>query len=308
MEIIILPRTSGRGPRVCLGPWAVRVLAGAAVVLAAALVWLGMRLAPGPVAPVADTDLGAVAVALEQERGELSELRRTVTRNLDALALQLGTMEARLIRLDAVGERLATMADLDPREFGFGVPAPPVGGPSPDTALESYTANEFLGLLDRTALRISEREQTLGALEAIIRTLHLQQEVRPTGRPVIDGWISSFYGHRVDPLSGKKAFHGGVDFAGRRGSDVVAVAAGVVTWSGRRRGYGHLVEITHGNGLVTRYAHNQRNLVAVGDAVKKGDVIALMGSSGRATGPHVHFEVLLNGRSVNPIQYVRAEP
>ena len=107
-------------------------------------------------------------------------------------------------------------------------------------------------------------------------------------------------------LNGKKAFHQGIDFAGKKGSEIVAVASGVVTWSGKRDGFGYLVEVNHGNGLVTRYAHNQKNLVKVGDAVKKGQVIALMGSSGRATGPHVHFEVLRNGRSVNPIKYVRA--
>jgi murein DD-endopeptidase MepM/ murein hydrolase activator NlpD len=206
-----------------------------------------------------------------------------------------------------VGERLATMAELDPAEFGFGEARRPLGGPAPYEDLESYTAAEFLRILDRVSARIAEREQTLDALESILHTLQLQDQTRPAGRPIVKGWISSFYGYRTDPMSGKKSFHGGVDFAGPRGSDVVAVASGVVTWSGRRQGYGHLVEVAHGNGLVTRYAHNQRNLVEVGETVKKGHVIALMGSSGRATGPHVHFEVLRDGRSVNPIQYVRAD-
>lgn len=306
MEIIILPRAARGTPRVCLGPWAVRGLALSALLLAAALIWLGLQLSPPPPVGAPQHDLAAVQAALERERAEVEGVQKTLSRNLDALALQLGEMEARMIRLDAMGERVATMAELDPAEFGFGGPDQPVGGPAPGAELESHTAREFAQLLDRVSERIAEREQTLDALEAIVQTLQLHDQIQPTGRPITKGWISSFYGSRVDPMSGKKAFHGGVDFAGRAGSDVVAVASGVVTWSARRHGYGHMVEIAHGNGLVTRYAHNKRNLVRVGDTVKKGQVVAHMGSSGRATGPHVHFEVLRNGRSVNPIKYVRA--
>ena len=128
----------------------------------------------------------------------------------------------------------------------------------------------------------------------------------PAGRPIPTGWLSSYFGNRTDPMTGRKAFHSGMDFAGRPGSDIIAVASGVVVWSGRRHGYGHMVEIDHGNGYTTIYAHNKRNLVRVGDRVRKGDVIALMGASGRATGTHVHFEVLRHGKPVNPLDYVRA--
>ena len=110
---------------------------------------------------------------------------------------------------------------------------------------------------------------------------------------------------RIDPISGERAWHDGADFAGREGSDILAVASGVVSWSGYRSGYGTMVEVSHGDGLSTRYAHNQQNLVDVGDLVRRGDVIALMGSSGRSTGPHVHFEVFKNGRAVDPASYVR---
>jgi murein DD-endopeptidase MepM/ murein hydrolase activator NlpD len=127
----------------------------------------------------------------------------------------------------------------------------------------------------------------------------------PAGRPVDSGWMSSVYGQRPDPFSGKMGWHAGVDFAGHAGVDILAVADGVVSWSGSRYGYGELVEVDHGNGYRTRYAHNQENLVAIGARVRKGDVIARMGSSGRATAPNVHFEVLLNGRHVNPAKYVR---
>jgi murein DD-endopeptidase MepM/ murein hydrolase activator NlpD len=127
----------------------------------------------------------------------------------------------------------------------------------------------------------------------------------PAGRPITSGWLSSYFGIRTDPFTGKKERHKGLDFAGKLGSDVVAVASGVVTWAGRRYGYGNLVEINHGNGYSTRYGHNDKITVKVGDAVKKGQIIAKMGSTGRSTGPHVHFEVLHKGKQVDPMSYIK---
>jgi murein DD-endopeptidase MepM/ murein hydrolase activator NlpD len=123
-------------------------------------------------------------------------------------------------------------------------------------------------------------------------------------RPVWGGWISSHYGQRTDPFTGRPAIHRGLDFAGLDNSAILAVAPGVVTWSGRQRGYGNLIEIDHGHGWITRYGHNAANLVAVGDYVKPGQTIALMGSTGRATGTHLHFEVLYRGRHQNPARFV----
>ena len=133
----------------------------------------------------------------------------------------------------------------------------------------------------------------------------LNERVYPQGRPVKSGWLSSYFGKRTDPFTGKPANHTGIDFAGKRGDEIVAVADGVVTWSGDRYGYGVMVEINHGNGYSTRYAHNSENRVSVGDEVKKGQVVALMGKTGRATGPNLHFEVLHDGRRVNPVTYIR---
>jgi murein DD-endopeptidase MepM/ murein hydrolase activator NlpD len=133
----------------------------------------------------------------------------------------------------------------------------------------------------------------------------LKQQSSVTGRPVQKGWMSSRYGYRTDPFHGRRSWHNGVDFAGKEGANVIAVASGVVTWTGKKQGYGQMVELDHGEGFITRYAHNKKNLVNAGDAVKKGEVIGLMGSSGRSTGPHVHFEVYKNGRSVDPASYIR---
>jgi hypothetical protein len=162
-----------------------------------------------------------------------------------------------------------------------------------------------LGVAGGFQMQIEDRSRQLDVLEALMMNRRLSSEVRPEGRPVSSGWMSSVYGYRTDPFSGRRDFHPGVDFAGKAGSDVLAVASGVVTWSGKRYNYGHMIEIDHGNGLVTRYGHNQENLVEVGEKVKKGQVIAKMGSSGRSTGPHVHLEVLQDGRKVNPLKYVR---
>ena len=223
--------------------------------------------------------------------------------NLNTLAVQLGELQAHVIRLDALGERLVRMAELDANEFDFGV-RPAVGGPEDPAALEAYTVPDFVNALRALASQLDDRAPKLQALEGMLMNYKLQTDSYPEGRPVLRGWLSSPYGYRTDPLSGRKSFHQGVDFAGRADSDVVAVASGVVVWSGARHGYGNLVEVDHGNGYATRYAHNSELLVKVGDRVKKERRIARMGSSGRSTGPHVHFEVLRRGKPVNPLKFV----
>jgi murein DD-endopeptidase MepM/ murein hydrolase activator NlpD len=160
-------------------------------------------------------------------------------------------------------------------------------------------------MLDDLANQIKDRERQLSVLESLISTRNLSRQIVPGGRPVMQGWISSYFGHRADPFTGRSAFHRGLDFAGPAGAEVVAVASGVVTYSKERFGYGKCVEINHGNGYVTRYAHNQRVLVQAGDTVQKGQPIALIGSTGRSTGPHLHFEVLKQGRAVDPMSFVK---
>ncbi len=251
------------------------------------------------------TAFSGMELELRQQRLSLVTAKGDVERNLNALSQRMGEMQARLIRLDALGGRLVEMAELDTGEFDFSIRQSAVGGPESVSALQSHTVPDFLANLDLVEDRLNDREQKLWVLEKLMMTRRLQDAVRLEGRPIAKGWISSYYGKRTDPITGKRSFHDGLDFAGKRRSPVMAVAAGVVTYSRERSGFGNMVEIIHGNGLTTRYAHNENNLVKVGDKVSKGQVVALMGSSGRSTGPHVHFEVLRNGRTVNPIKYVK---
>lgn len=197
------------------------------------------------------------------------------------------------------------MAELNPAEFDFSE-SPARGGPESGEAQPATAPPDLESAMDELLDRLGDREQKLTLLEEFMLNRSLARRIEPSGRPVTEGWISSGFGYRSDPFTGKRDRHEGVDFAGRPGSDIVAVASGVVTWSGNRSGFGVMVELDHGNGYVTRYAHNQKNLVAVGDKVDKGQVIAHMGSSGRSTGTHVHFEVLRDGKAVNPMGFIRA--
>jgi murein DD-endopeptidase MepM/ murein hydrolase activator NlpD len=243
---------------------------------------------------------------LVQQQGIVDSTRRTLQQNLDALALRIGQMNAHVVRLDALGARLTQMAGLKDGEFDF-TSVPSLGGPEePLAASEVMQINGVVGALEVLDEQLEDRDRQLTVLEDLLINRKLRDEVRPEGRPVTSGYVSSQFGNRTDPFTGRRAFHKGVDFAGREGAEVVAVASGVVIWSGERYGYGQLVEINHGNGYVTRYAHNVDNLVAVGDTVRRGQVIARMGETGRATGPNLHFEVLLNDRPVDPLTYVGA--
>jgi murein DD-endopeptidase MepM/ murein hydrolase activator NlpD len=255
--------------------------------------------------PVSEPELFAeLREALEAQRAEVEAVREQSDRNVDALAIRLGQLSAHIIRLDALGQRLVSMAGLEDGEFNFGS-TPPQGGPDNLEASASLQSGEIAVLLDEIEGQIEDRSRQLDILEALLGNRRLSEEVRLEGRPIRSGWMSSGFGYRADPFTGKRAFHGGLDFVSPKGSDVLAIAAGVVTFSGKRANYGNLIEIDHGNGLLTRYGHNKENLVKVGDAVKKGEVIALVGSTGRSTAPHVHLEVIENGRPVNPRQYVR---
>jgi len=260
---------------------------------------------------VSKTQAAEETLAAEEarERAEaLADLAVEAERRLQSMTLLLAELQSRVTRLDAVGINLTQSAGLEPGEFNFNVP-PALGGPlmtSQDDARELIPALE--GELFALSTALDDREVQLDILSELIQGEQVKSDATPAGRPILSGWLSSRYGSRIDPFSGKKAWHEGIDFAGREGAQIVAVASGVVSWSGERAGYGKMVEVAHGDGVVTRYAHNQENRVKVGDMVRRGDVVALMGSSGRSTGPHVHFEVHKNGRPVDPASYLHRTP
>jgi len=264
---------------------------------------LGMKLGQGSNGRFARGESARWSAILADQKRQIADLKAQVQERIDAMAMRMGEVNAHVIRLNALGKRLTEMADIDSREFDFDR-APASGGPEADGEGVSAQIPDLSAMLKDLEQRVNLRDSQLSALENVILARDLKQQIHPEGRPVTQGFISSYFGEREDPFTGREAYHKGVDFAGTTGENVVAVAAGVVTWSGARYGYGNLVEINHGDGYVTRYAHNERTLVAVGQTVKRGDAIALMGSTGHSTGPHVHFEVLRNGRQVDPLSFV----
>lgn len=241
---------------------------------------------------------------LSAQQLDIENTRHEAQSKLEALTLRVAELQARLVRLDALGERMTVAAKLEHGEFDFSQP-PALGGPSEELDNHNFEVTTFMDMIDDLAFKIEDRQHQLQTLEALMANQKVEESVFVAGRPITKGYLSSRYGRRTDPFSGRIAWHAGVDFAGKDGSEIVAVAAGVVTWSADRYGYGNLVEVNHGNGFTTRYAHCKENLVKVGDVVKKGQLIALMGSSGRSTGPHVHFEVYKHGRAVDPASYIR---
>jgi murein DD-endopeptidase MepM/ murein hydrolase activator NlpD len=240
---------------------------------------------------------------LGAQQANIDAAKKNAEKNLDALSARLSTLQAHLLRLDALGSRLVDIANMSGDEFNMLEP-PGLGGPLIITEQDSLGVIDFVEALQAVSRKIEDRSEKFAAMESMLLDSNIQSQILPEGSPVTGGWTSSSFGWRTDPISGRKDYHEGVDLAGRSGSSVKSVAAGIVTWSGRHSGYGNMIEISHGNGYITRYAHNKKNLVVVGNKVEKGQSIAIMGSSGRSTGPHVHFEVVHNGKHVNPRKFV----
>lgn len=245
---------------------------------------------------------------LSDQSDQIDDLQQSAQDNLDAASLQLARLQARVVRMEALGQRLTELGDLEEGEFDFLNPPALGGPPGPEELSETdiaYQPPYYMDELSLLADRIIDRELQLGVLERLLVDREMLDKTFVAGRPVVRGYQSSDYGWRTDPISGRRAWHNGVDFAGKKGSDVVSVAAGVVLYAAPRFGYGNMVEVYHGGGYSTRYGHHEKILVKPGDIVKRGAVIGTMGSSGRSTGPHVHFEVFKNGRVVDPSSYIR---
>ncbi len=302
MKLIIIRGKHGESKTLSLSRWTRALLS--VVLIGAPLsvgVYLGYSVNGGD--GLDHHALQAIKGQVEKEQQQLAATQQDTAQQLQALTLRMAELQARLVRLDALGERLTSIAKLDKGEFNFNQ-RPAVGGPEAADSMTGYTAPSFVDAIDQLTALVDDRQQQLEILESLMENRKLQDDTFLAGRPIKKGWMSSRFGHRTDPFNGRIAMHKGVDFAGKEGSEVITVAAGVVTWSAERYGYGQMVEVNHGGGYITRYAHNKENLVKVGDVVKKGQVLAHMGSSGRSTGPHVHFEVYKHGRSVDPAAYI----
>jgi murein DD-endopeptidase MepM/ murein hydrolase activator NlpD len=256
------------------------------------------RLVAGPV------DRAAVARELDEQRLHINAARSEMQGSVTALAQRIGTLNAHLLRLDAMGRRITDLAGLDRGEFDFDQP-PPVGGPDGgEFDGGSMAVPDLTAALDLLEAQLDDRQRQLAALESLMSTRSLGERIMPGGWPIIGGWISSHFGYRSDPFTGRGAFHAGVDFAAPPGTKVITTGPGFVSFSGYKEGYGNVVEVTHPTGYVTRYGHNSRNLVREGQTVQKGQAIAVIGSTGRSTGTHVHFEVVRDGKVQNPMRYL----
>lgn len=317
MNIIIVGKRHGESRRYRLSTSTKVLLSFSFLTAPFALGWLGYTLAESTQDEIVVHSETAEAwehqLGLQKE--ELEHIREQTHQELHALTLKLSEIQSQLLRVDAVGERLLESAGVQTDEFSFSY-QPAVGGPNEsqgaesttNAALESYQVPEIRQALNQLAKRIDQREQQLEVLDDLMSSQKVESDTFVAGRPIKKGWMSSRYGKRTDPFSGRPAWHAGVDFAGKMGADIVAVASGIVTRADSHHGYGKMIEINHGNGYKTRYAHCKSLKASIGDVVRKGDVIALMGSTGRSTGPHVHFEVYKNGRTVDPAAYIYRKP
>ena len=307
MNIILISDVKKRSFRVELRPVTLCLVLCFVVVFAGAVFYTGYQLASQESTNILNAarqqTLSVWQTEIAAQRESMLILKTNTEKSVDAMAGRLSVLQGHVMRLDALGSRLAAMAHLDDIEFGITTP-PGIGGPLSDANGAPVSIPDLLATFDEMEYKLQDRSEKLTAMESMLINRTLQEETSLGGKPSMGGYLSSLFGYRTDPVSGKPEFHEGLDFSGKAGSLIVAVAAGIVTWSGVHFDYGNLIEISHGNGYVTRYAHNKKNLVNVGEKVEKGEVIATMGNSGRTTGTHMHFEVIQNGKHVDPKKYL----
>jgi murein DD-endopeptidase MepM/ murein hydrolase activator NlpD len=242
-------------------------------------------------------------------RDEIAQRERVMRENLDAMAQRLGEMQAKLVKLESMNERVSGLAGVKPEELkllqrGNGSAAAnagPQGGPY--VPLQRPSLQQLHGAIDQLDEMADQHADLLTLLESRLFESRLTALMVPNGKPV-DGPVSSGFGFRSDPFTGRTALHTGLDFPAENGTVIMAAAGGVVKTAERHPAYGNMVEIDHGNGLVTRYAHASRLLARVGDLVRRGQTVAEVGSTGRSTGPHLHFEVLVQGVQQNPSKFL----
>lgn len=247
-------------------------------------------------------------IVLADQKQEALRTQQMVQGHLNAMAVKLGELQAQLLRLDGLGEHLAKAAGLKPQELPSLQPGrvPGRGGAESSLPSRALSVGEFADLLAKLGQQVDERTDQLGVLEALLVQDSANRRFLPTLAPIVDGWFSSNFGYRIDPFTGLQSFHEGIDFPAEPGTPVVAAASGKVVAAGRHPQYGKILAIDHGNGLVSRYAHASQVHVGEGDLVVRGQRVAAVGSTGRSTGPHLHFEVRLNGVPQNPARFLRS--
>lgn len=304
MNIIFISSNTERARKLALTRPLIILLLGIfstlVVIVALGLNFVSLRYADKIDVPL----LRAVLVNPQEERHQKIQVH--LQDNLNIMASKLGHMQAQLIRLDALGERLTESSGIKSRDFMFKeVPGQGGARSNLDPSADQLTIGEFSGMLQELSTMLDERADKLGALDSLLRYGRISKFVLPSEMPVETGWYSSGFGYRIDPFTGKKAFHEGVDFAAKTGTPIKAAASGVVIYSDRHPEYGNMVEIDHGDDLVSRYAHASKRIVKLGEVVLQGQKIAEVGSTGRSTGPHLHFEILHKNKPQNPAKFLK---
>ena len=245
-------------------------------------------------------------MVLTDQRKEAQRAQMYMEEHLAAMALKVGELQGQLLRLDALGDKLAKLAGLKPQELPAKAPGRG-GAESTSMPAKAWTVEEFAREIQSLQKTIDERTDQLSVLEALLVRDSVNKKFLPSHTPVDTAEFSSNFGYRIDPFSGAKSFHEGIDFQGEKGTPILAAASGKVVSAEWHSQYGNMVEIDHGNGLASRYAHASRLNVKEGDLVVRGQKIAEIGSTGRSTGPHLHFEVRLNGVPQNPARFMRVD-
>lgn len=242
---------------------------------------------------------------LAEQQKELEEIKQYNQQILQSMMMDLAKLQAHIIRLDSLGNRLTDVANLDKSAFDFSTAVAIGGSVDPEDFISNNLYSDFDKRISSLSYDIDNQTKQFDILENLLLNDQLKKIITPAGKPAEKGYISSSFGVRKDPFTGRGKMHKGVDVAGKSGSNVLATAAGIVINIAKQSGYGQVLDIDHGHGIMTRYGHNKSIVVKIGDVVKQGQIIATMGSTGRSTGPHVHYEVLKNGHPINPNKYIR---
>ncbi|WP_162846873.1 M23 family metallopeptidase [Marinicella litoralis] len=252
-----------------------------------------------------EAQVAELQALVDLRQQELIQHKKSVQNDIDSMTLQIGKLMAQSTRLNALGNRLTVVAEINPNEFNLS-DEPGIGGADLELTGESNTAQSLYENLFNLEDNFSKQQENLDILSQLLSEQTVDQNATPHLLPLNKGWVSSYYGKRIDPFTGQQASHAGMDYSGGYKSDIIAAADGVVVWAGQRGSYGRMIEIDHGNGFMTRYAHAESINVELGQKVTAGDPIATMGKSGRATSEHLHFEILKNGHKVNPLPFINS--